>query len=283
MQNLDCRRSAPGATSRRQRAGSGQPATFDQVSRACPGHAPPGAPPRPGRPRRDGPRCSLENSPKTADPLPDIRASSAPALVKCPRMAPMAGCRRSTGASRSFVPSGGSGSERCPGPGPAGARCRRPVLGQPAVGVGGRDAEVGQDQHDMPARPVHQRVELLAAAQAKRRAADEKERHIGPQRRGHGHQVGEREPEAPRLGSSPTSAAAASLLPPPRPACAGMRLTTRTRAPRGIARLAGRPPQRRGGAPHQVALVERHQRRVAVERERAAPRLDVTVSCRSSV
>ena len=195
MQNLDCRRSAPGATSR--------PAAGGQASRRLstkfrgrvrvrttwwPSRA------RPAAARRAA--CSVENRPKTADPLPDIRASSAPAAARRRRMAPTAWWRRSTGPSRSLRPPSGC---KVQGAGSGVQRCgvRRSVLGQPAIGVRRGDAKAGQHDDDMPSRPVHQRVELLAAAEAKRRAADEKEGHVRSERRGNRHQVGERGWKAP--------------------------------------------------------------------------------------
>ena len=88
--------------------------------------------------------------------------------------------------------------------------------------------------------------------------------------------------DAARRDSAPRSAAAASLLPPPSPACERDPLVEL--APRRRAARRGRPlaaPERVGRAPHEVRAVDGHSRVVAVQREtgRAPAR---TSACRAA-
>ena len=134
----------------------------------------------------------------------------------------------------------------------ASAAPRGAVLIQPAVRVGRRHAERRLDDDDAEPRDVVDRVQLVAAPDAERRAAEEEERHVGPE-------LGA-EPRPDRAATrrasqsvfSPTSAAAASALPPPRPAAAGICFLEPHVHVARLARAAERAPQQLGRAPDEV-------------------------------
>ena len=75
----------------------------------------------------------------------------------------------------------------------------------------------------------------------------------------------------------PTSAAAASALPPPRPAATGIFLSSATCTSRGLAGAARRAPQRVGRPPDEIRLVRGHAGALP-DRNANGPRFGVNVS-----
>ena len=179
--------------------------------------------------------ASAANSPKTADPLPVISAASAPADSSVRRAAPISGCRRATGASRSFT-----SASRRPGHASmdASARRRAPAVAreslvEPAIGVRRGHAERGQGQHhgEGPAGRRAGTARRRATARAPSRQGESTARRSRAPRRS------PRGPPAPRAAArgrrGPRAPDAASELPPPSPACIGMCLVRWTATPRG--------------------------------------------------
>ena len=158
---------------------------------------------QPGRARSFAVRraaSARSNRPNTADPDPDMAANAAPASSSDWRMRPMAGWWRTTGASRSFR----SVADHAGQPGGIGARrrlLRRPprLLVEPRVGIGGRDAEAGTQDHDVHRRQVGERIDVVAAPEAERGAADQEIRHVGAEPRADARQRREIEIELPQL------------------------------------------------------------------------------------
>ena len=129
-------------------------------------------------------------------------------------------------------------------------------LVEPPIGIGGRDPEIGLRQNDPCGRRVGQRKEPVAALDAEGRRRRQEKRHVGAERRGDAVQASGLDRRTPQPDST-RSAAAASLLPPPSPACIGIRLSIVTRTPRGGTR---RPAAR------QTRAAARQTRFRAVER-----------------
>ena len=124
----------------------------------------------------------------------------APASRQASIISATSGCRRRTGAWRSFA------SVR----GPAGqptwsCACRRTLAGnagravliKPSVGIRRAHAERGLDQDDAKPGNVRERIDLVASPGADGRSADKKIRHVGTERRGKAHEFLARDPKRP--------------------------------------------------------------------------------------
>ena len=204
--------------------------------------------PRPGRPR----------SMQAVDHLGDRRVPPSHRrleIVTSDRAARRASRRRLCGGRRD-----------CP------ARRRGPVLVEPAVRVGGRHAERRLDDDDAESRDVvdADRARRRGRRRARCRLQERTARRRRASRRA-ASSVAART-AAPRSVFRPTSAAAASALPPPRPAATGISLSSRTCTSRGSPACPAASPER---------VAARHTRFVrsaaqpgarVCKRERAAPR-----------
>ena len=115
----------------------------------------------------------------------------------------------------------------------------RPVVVVPRVGLRGRHAERRTDDDNPVRRQIDERINFLAAPEPERGAAREKERDIGADRRAD--LAEERDRRAAPRRAGPRSAAAASALPPPSPACIGIALSIVITTSRWLAGRARAP------------------------------------------
>ncbi len=239
---------------------------------------------QPGRARSFGsPRAASarSNRPNTADPEPDMAANDRAGIDQ---RLPDPANRRVMPDHRGLqvVPQGrGPGRpDRRHRPTGTGFRGAAGFLVEPPVGIHGRDAETrAQDQHDVHRRHVGERIDVVAAAEAERGAADQEERHVGAEARADARQRRDVEIRASTACSAPAASSRHSTLPPPRPASDGMRLRRSIAMSRGRRRLARRDAmQERRRLPHQIARSVGTVGLVAGHGQRAAPLRHVTLS-----
>ena len=184
------------------------------------------------------------NSPNTVEPLPDMAAMSAPRRTSRCLISPITGCRAMTGCLEVVDEWTGEPCRQQRGRcifRPAPENVSTPFRVPPRVGVLCGHAECRHHQHypdtrqdrraDRPLRPGRGR------ARSRRRESTAHRIRGSPQWR-----TDRRQAVATSMrGEGRASAAAASLLPPPRPACIGMFFSSVTI---DVARLATRVQRR---------------------------------------
>ena len=169
---------------------------------------------------------------------------------------------------------GRPGRPRCAAPRHAGRRRRGgPSRSNQRVGVGRGDAE----RRHAPRRPTtvggSASGEMSSPRPIPSAVPPARKNGTSAPSRAASHARSTRSSFSPHSRVSATSVAAASALPPPRPACDGMRLTSRTRIPAGAFRRGTATcPSRIGGAPDQVAVAGGNRRVGALDHEPAARR-----------
>ena len=112
------------------------------------------------------------------------------------------------------------------------------------------DAKAGNEHYNPVPREIGQWIHLVAAAKAESRASGQKNGTSAPSVAATSVNCAGRSGTF-QIRANPTSAAAASALPPPRPACNGIRFSSRTPTSR-MGPLRRSAPQRFGGPPDQI-------------------------------
>ena len=190
----------------------------------------PSAAARRAAPARD---AAARNRPKTAEPLPDIAACDRARRARAPRQSgAISGWRR--GHRRLQIVADVAG----PGLSPAAASA--PAASVAASHQPNASFVLTPNAGHARARPTRAARSAsgnstIAALEAERRAALEKIRHVGAERR-RDRRSASRGIARATARPSARSAAAASLLPPPRPACIGIRFARWTATSRGAPR-----------------------------------------------
>ena len=194
-----------------------------------------------------------------------MRAPRAPGVRAARRARPASSGRSDSAAgSRSFSSRGRQLRRRGPRPGRAAGRDRgRPGRAAPARGaqavelgvdVGRREAALVRAPARAPSRGSSHRLDPLARPGHDRVRGAHLARHVAAERGRHGRAAPARSSGSPASALAARSTAAASALPPPRPAATGIRLSIvdpqrrQRRAGRGGAER-GQRPRRPGSRP----------------------------------
>ena len=242
------------------------------------------APSGPARRLRQGPRCSVAaradaNTPNTVEPLPDIAAISAPRVRK--PLLQLANRRVALDDRRLQVVD--ERDIRKKGSGPTSGAL--PKLHPPFASSNQRYASFvatpngGMASTTQYRGRVFQRIDLVAAAQTERGAAEEKKRHVGAEPRRQPRESARRAHAASIVSASPAAPPPHRCFLPPGPPASESSSAASPRR-RAARRPARRVPQQLRGLPHEIRAVGRHARHVAANLERAAPRAHVTRSNR---